>query len=117
MMKKTAVLSAAICTVGLAGCMQTPASEPATTNSGGALAERLSGATLTNDRSTIVLGADGSMSGSVEGAWTERNGQFCRTLTAPARLAGTICQPVRFNDDGTVTFIGGAGGDVTYRIG
>jgi hypothetical protein len=115
--KTGAIGLALVGTLALSGCVETTTMASDDGGDAGSLTAQLSGTTLTNDRSTIVLGADGSMSGSVEGAWTERDGQFCRTLTAPARLAGTICQPVRFNDDGTVTFIGGAGGDVTYTIG
>jgi hypothetical protein len=121
MMKKTAVLSAAICTVGLAGCMETTTSAPATMDDSGTITERLAGRTLTNENGTIVLGADGSVSGSIRagelaGAWTERNGQYCRTFTAPERVVGTRCQDVRFNADGTVTFLGGVGGDTTWQI-
>jgi hypothetical protein len=86
------------------------------------LTAQLSGKTLTADNGAVIfLGADGSVSGAipageVEGAWTERNGQYCRTFTAPQRIAGSLCQDVRFNADGTVTFLGGVGGDTTWQI-
>lgn len=92
------------------------------TEGGGEITQRRSGVTLTNSDGTIILGADGSISGdltnggAIAGAWTERNGQYCRTLTAPERLAGTLCQDVRFNDDGTVSFLRGAAGDVTFDM-
>lgn len=85
------------------------------------LTERLSGKTLTNENATILLGADGRVSGTIRagelvGAWTERDGQYCRTFTAPERVAGTLCQDVRFNADGTVTFLGGVAGDTTWTM-
>lgn len=103
--------------VVLAGCVSTPAAS----DDAGSLTAALSGRTLTNENATVVLGADGRVSGSIRagelnGSWTERNGQYCRTFTAPERVAGTLCQDVRFNDDGTVTFLGGTGGDTTWTI-
>lgn len=80
----------------------------------------LSGRTLSNDNGRITLGTDGRLSGSVrgaalDGAWTVRNEQFCRTITQPARVAGTECQDVTFNDDGTIT-IDGVNGAVTWTL-
>jgi hypothetical protein len=60
------------------------------------------------------------MSGTVRGApfagaWTVRNERFCRTITQPARLVGTECQDVTFNDDGSMT-IDGVNGPVTWTL-
>lgn len=115
-MKKTAFATVA-CVLLVSACVETTTMASNDMGDAGSLTARLSGKTLTNDRGgMIVLGADGSMSGTVEGAWTERDGQFCRTVTAPARLAGTLCQDVRFNADGTVSFLQGATGTATWEI-
>lgn len=114
---KSGFLLAAAAALGVSGCMQTGGMAAGDMGEAESLTARLSGKTLTNETGgTIVLGADGSLSGVVEDAWTERDGQFCRTLTSPARLAGTLCQNVCFDDEGTVTFLTGAGGDTPWTI-
>jgi hypothetical protein len=118
--KSAPLFFAAAAALALSGCMQTGGMASGDMGEMDPLTAQLSGKTLTNENGTIVLGADGSMSGAipageVAGAWTVRNGQYCRTLTAPARFAGTLCQEVRFNDD-TVTFVGGVSGDSTYTM-
>lgn len=59
----------------------------------------LAGRTLVTKGAKIVLGKDGSMAGTVgkdklAGSWSIRKSQMCRTITAPARLAGKACQDV-----------------------
>jgi hypothetical protein len=98
----------------------TTATTTASGASQGGLQATLSGRTLSNDNGEINLGTDGRMSGTVRGAplagaWTVRNKQFCRTITQPARVAGTECQDVTFNDDGTIT-IDGVNGPVTWAL-
>jgi hypothetical protein len=102
------------------GCVASPTATSISANAGGDLTSALSGRTLVNDVGTITLGADGRMTGAVRGApfagaWVERNGQFCRTITQPARLVGTECQDVTFNGDGTIT-IDGVNGPVTWTL-
>ena len=97
----TVILAAAL---ALSGCVTTPVAS----DGAGSLTAALSGRTLTNESGSLRLAANGSLSGTVggnalTGAWTERNGQFCRTIAEPARLVGTACQDVIFNNDGTVT--------------
>jgi hypothetical protein len=96
-------------------CLAVAACQP-TTEAADAdpLASALSGRTLVADNAEINVGADGSLTGrlgtnlenELVGAWTVRNGQWCRTITEPARLAGTECQDATVNADGTVTFVG-----------
>jgi hypothetical protein len=110
----------AISALSLAGCVPASDEAMATAEASPSLTAALSGRTLTSGSTEIVLGADGSLSGmagtaALSGTWTETNGQFCRTLTAPSRLVGTQCQDVTFNGDGTLT-IDGVNGPVTYTI-
>jgi hypothetical protein len=84
------------------------------------LTDALAGKTLVNDSSEIKVNADGSLIGTaggaaLEGTWSVENGQWCRTLTAPARAAGSACQAATLNADGTITF-DGVRGPVTYAI-
>jgi hypothetical protein len=66
--KTGAIGLALVGTLALSGCVETTTMASDDGGDAGSLTAQLSGTTLTNDRSTIVLGADGSMSGSVEGA-------------------------------------------------
>ncbi|QFT62065.1 hypothetical protein [Roseivivax sp. THAF30] len=99
---------ATVISIGLlAGCATT-----GTMSTMGPIETRLTGKTLVNSGGwSITPEAGGVLSGTeadgsaVVGTWEERNGQFCRTLTQPADWAGTACQNVVFEDDGTVTFI------------
>lgn len=62
-------------------------------------AEQVAGKTLRLKGSVLVIGADGNLSGTTEkgedvtGNWSVKNGEWCRTITAPARLANTDCKP------------------------
>jgi hypothetical protein len=61
-------------------------------------AEQVAGKTLTFKKSVFVIGADGSLTGktdrgeAVTGTWQVKGGKWCRTITEPARLAGSACQ-------------------------
>lgn len=61
-------------------------------------AEQVAGKTLRLKGSVLVIAADGSLSGTTEkgekaaGTWWVKSGQWCRTLTAPERLAGSDCK-------------------------
>lgn len=64
------------------------------------LAANLSGKTLVAGESSIVMGADGKLTGKVgkggkdvlAGTWSVEGGKLCRTITQPKRLAGSECQ-------------------------
>jgi hypothetical protein len=80
----------------------------------------VSGRTLTAGDTVLNAGADGSLTGTLpngtelSGAWTVRDGQWCRTLEVPANLAGTECQDAVLGD-GTIT-IDGQRGPTTWTI-
>lgn len=88
-----------------------------------ALKKALSGKSLLAPNAQLKLARNGKLSGAVgkdlkvalEGAWTVRDGKFCRTLELPAHLVGTECQKAVLNADGTVT-IDGVRGPVIYQI-
>jgi hypothetical protein len=81
----------------------------------------VSGRTLVAGETTINAGADGSLTGTLangnalEGGWTVRDGQWCRTLTAPAAIAGTACQDAELGD-GTLTLTNTDGSTTTWAI-
>ncbi|MBF9060269.1 hypothetical protein HKCCSP123_13870 [Rhodobacterales bacterium HKCCSP123] len=81
----------------------------------------VSGRTLVAGDAVINAGADGSLSGTLPngselaGAWTVRDGQWCRTLTSPEALAGTACQAAELGD-GTLTLTNGDGSTTTWMI-
>lgn len=84
------------------------------------LHSKLAGKTFSNDAMTVTLLNNGAMKGlwkgkQIKGAWTIREGSFCRTVSAPAPLAGTECMTVSFNQD-VVTFVSTTGRYVTYRM-
>jgi len=95
--------------LALSGCVATP--DPAGVDP---IAAALSGRTLVNDGARIEVNPDGTLSGFVEGTWSVENGQWCRTLTAPARVAGSACQDIEIAD-GQAT-IDGVNGPVTWDI-
>lgn len=83
------------------------------------LTQALAGKTLVSPNATIRLARNGALSGKVgqaklSGAWTVRDGKFCRTLKAPENLAGTQCQDAQLNGK-TVTLTTGRG-PVVYQI-
>lgn len=74
----------------------------------------LSGATLSNGNAEININADGTLDGGpVSGTWEIADGQFCRTLTAPAQAAGSECQTVVVNGN-TLTFTSPTGRTVEW---
>ena len=78
------------------------------------LKKALSGKSLTNDSGTITLRRNGKIKAKrFEGAWTVRDGKFCRTITKPEKIAGTECQEVKFEGK-NVTFISPSGRVNTY---
>lgn len=84
------------------------------------LAGDLAGRTLTTKGATVVLGADGTMSGKVgkealAGSWSVRKGQFCRTITAPGRLAGAACQDAVL-EGGRLTIRRADGSALVYKV-
>jgi len=121
-MKKTSFATVA-CALLVSACAETTT----TTTSGASsdpITQAISGKRLVADRGDYLdVGANGSVTGmvgpdqtvSLEGAWQIRNGQWCRTLTKPAQLAGTSCQDATLNGDGTVT-IDGANGPIVWAI-
>lgn len=76
----------------------------------------LVGRTITNEVADLRINADGTLTGKVgpdrsldlTGRWEARDGQFCRTITAPpevlAATPGTACSTVEISGD-TVTFL------------
>lgn len=95
--------------LGLAGCAEMPSAEV------DPLTAALAGNTIVGDRARINVNADGTLTGAVgpnlefpvEGTWTIRDGQWCRTFTtAPEALRGTSCQDATLNDNGTLTVSG-----------
>lgn len=74
------------------------------------------GKTLVNGKTEVTLKRNGSLVGTgIKGAWQERNGKYCRTLTKPKKFAGTECQVVSLNGD-QVTFDNQNGRTSTWTI-
>lgn len=99
-MLKTLVIGA-VAFGALAGCQTTTnalsaVSADAVAASDAAITQKFAGATFTNlDNGTVVnANADGTLTGGggLSGTWAIKNGQWCRTLTAPAAYAGSECQ-------------------------
>lgn len=84
------------------------------------LSNALSGKTIVSENFQASLGSNGSFNGKAtngmifKGAWTVRDGQFCRTLTEPKPFVGTECQNAELGD-GTVTLVTQRG-PVVYQI-
>ena len=104
--------------LALVACTETTSTEPADP-----IVEAISGKTLSNQNGDIKVGSDGRLSGKVgqnrdidvAGTWESKGGRFCRTLTEPENLAGTECQAIIQNSDGTIT-VSSSNGDQTYII-
>lgn len=109
---KILLISSLIATTALAGCMDMGAKR--STSAAQAvdpLYTSLAGHTFSRSDFTITFKADGSMVGAnpaLTGSWEVRDGQFCRTIVTPARLAGSECQKVTISGD-TYTFDGSSG--------
>lgn len=75
------------------------------------LTAAISGKTLVQGDNRILFSPNGRLSGTlangdeVAGAWAIRDGRYCRTLTSPERVAGTVCQDVELGEQ-TVSFDG-----------
>lgn len=102
----------------LTGCMGSTGTDSAEAVS--PLHTALSGKTLANETSTLVLQSDGQMTGSIssggtiEGSWSIRGEQFCRTLIEPAAMAGSECQDVAI--DGTQATFTTSRGERSWTI-
>lgn len=81
------------------------------------------GRVLVSEGAEITVNADGTLSGTVgvnnpqalTGNWAVRDGDWCRTITAPERLAGTECQTVTLDGD-QVSFESASGRTNTLTI-
>ena len=76
----------------------------------------VSGKTLVNGKPKFKAHRNGRLTGSsgstkFKGAWTIRDGSWCRTITEPKEAAGTLCQQTVLGN-GTITITGGNGPDV-----
>ena len=80
----------------------------------------IAGKSITSAGAVIKLRKNGKLSGTMKngtklaGAWTVRDGKFCRTLTAPEAAAGTACQQAVLGN-GTIT-ITGKQGPIVWEI-
>ncbi|SDO61703.1 hypothetical protein SAMN05216196_10790 [Lutimaribacter pacificus] len=86
------------------------------------LTAAISGKSIVAGSGAVVnVAPNGSLTGTLpngtelEGAWTVRDGDFCRTLTAPDNLAGTKCQEAELGD-GTVTLTDADGTSTLWTI-
>ena len=89
-----------------------------------AITEALSGKTIKSATSNVefTFNSNGSLKGKagpnqgldIEGTWKVEDGNFCRTLTTPRRMAGTLCQKITMGD-GAVT-LSGPNGTVRYTV-
>lgn len=88
------------------------------------LHSKLAGKTFTNDDFVVTLKQNGILRGKVKefnahnvlrGGWLVRDGKFCRTIGAPARLVGSECMTVTFEGD-MVTFVAENGRTAVYTM-
>ncbi|UTH43899.1 hypothetical protein [Loktanella salsilacus] len=106
---------------GLAACQTTTESVSQSSAVVADLKSTLSGKTLTHPDVTLLVSANGQLSGTesdgtnLVGTWTILDGQWCRTLTAPASFAGTACQDVSIAGD-QATFTRAGGSSITFTI-
>lgn len=86
------------------------------------ISQQLVGKKLTSTGMILQLQEGNSMVGSagpngdvkIDGAWQIREGQFCRTITAPTQMAGTECQDISI--DGETATLMGRDGPTTFII-
>ena len=84
------------------------------------LKSAISGKSLHSDGAVIKLRKNGKLTGKLKNgdkltcAWTVRNGQFCRTLTAPEAAVGTECQKAVLGD--VVVTIAGQRGPIEWQL-
>lgn len=88
------------------------------------ITEAISGKTVKAERGdTVKFHKNGRLTGKVGpkqdikllGAWTIRDGRYCRTIKEPESFAGTACQDITLNGDGTVTIFG-TNGPIVWTI-
>ncbi len=112
-MKFIAMIGAVGTATLLSGCMQG--------DDGGAdaaIAAQLSGRTLVNvaNGARISANADGTLVGEgVEGTWHIKDGEWCRTIVKPEKIAGSLCQGLSINGV-TMTLARADGSIGTYTI-
>jgi len=112
MFRNTSVLC--VFGVALVGCMSTEDKM---------IADQFSGKNLRGDGVSMNINADGTFTGMVgnrlqddfAGTWKISGGRWCRTISEPSRLAGSQCQDLTINNNGTVT-IDGRSGPATYTL-
>lgn len=84
-------------------------------------AEQIAGKTVVSDGGTFVIGAGGTLSGTVGkgdqigGTWAVKDGQWCRTISTPKRHAGSACQAASIKGT-TLTVTRADGSEVSFRI-
>lgn len=84
-----------------------------------AIMKAISGKTIVSETAEFKLRKNGRLTGKAgavkfKGAWTVRDGKFCRTMTEPPEWVGTECQPTKLGD-GTVA-ITGRNGTTVWKI-
>lgn len=113
---RTVLISAFFAASVLAGCVDSTA--PAdTAMATDPLYTALAGQSFSRGDFTITFNTNGRLTGenpSVVGRWEIKDGQFCRTITEPAQIAGSECQNVTIDGD-SYTF-SGSSGDRTYTL-
>ncbi len=102
----------------LGACAETASTPSVSTDP---ITAAVSGKTIVSGNTKFSIGSNGSLSGigpdgvtEFKGAWTVRDGKWCRTFTEPATFAGTECQEAVLGD-GTIT-ITGRGGPTVWAI-
>ena len=85
-------------------------------------AEQVAGKTLTgSDKSKFEISADGALTGvtgkgdALAGTWEVKDGDWCRTIKEPARLAGSACQAASIKGS-TLTLIRDDGSSIKFKI-
>lgn len=86
------------------------------------VSQQLVGKKLTSTGMVLQLQEGNRMVGSagpsgnvkIDGAWEIREGRFCRTISAPAQMAGTECEDISIDGD-TATLVG-RDGPTTFII-
>ncbi|QCO54724.1 hypothetical protein EOK75_02300 [Pseudorhodobacter turbinis] len=81
--------------------------------------QAISGKTIVSGTAEIKLSKNGRMTGKAgsttyKGAWTVRDGKFCRTITEPKKWAGTECQPTKLG--GGIISLTGRNGPADWAI-
>lgn len=115
-MKKTASATVAFALL-VSACVETTSTTGASSDP---ITQAISGKTIVSENAQFTMGTNGSLNGETsggttfKGAWTVRDGQFCRTISEPASFVGTECQKAELGD-GTIT-ITGRNGPIVYSI-